>query len=256
MAGSGPEFSAYHQDLTWMTPLSEARADRLVRFLADPAPATVLDVGCGWAELLLRVLAASPSSQGRGADLDRVAIEHARSEAERRGLASRVELTETDARELAGPRDAVLCIGSSQVWGPPVEDSQPLDYAAALAALRALVPRGGRVVYGEGIWSRPPTPAAVAPLAGRDDEFVRLSELLGLVADAGFMPVQVHEAGVDEWDEFESGYAARYARWLADHGPEHPDADEVRARAARQRAAYFDGYRGVLGMAYLCLVAI
>ena len=251
-----PDFAAYHQDLTWMTPLSEARADRLIAFLAEAEPATVLDVGCGWAELLLRVLAASPSSRGRGADLDLGAIEHARSEAQRRGLASRVELADVDARELAGPADAVLCIGSSQVWGPPVDDAQPLDYAAALTALRALVPRGGRVVYGEGIWSRPPTPAAVAPLAGRDDEFVMLPALLEMVAAAGFMPVQVHEASVDEWDEFESGYAARYARWLADHGPEHPDADEVRARAARQRAAYFDGYRGVLGMAYLCLVAV
>lgn len=238
-----------------MTPLSEARAERLVGFLAQSEPATVFDIGCGWAELLLRVLAASPSSHGRGADLDAVAIARGRSEAERRGLGARVELLEADARELGGPADAVLCIGSSQVWGPPVEDARPLDYAAALAALRDLVPRGGRVVYGEGVWSQPPTPAAVAPLAGRDDEFVSLPELLELVAAAGFMPVQVHEAGVDEWDEFESGFAARYAHWLAEHGSEHPDADEVGSRAARQRAAYFSGYRGVLGMAYLCLVA-
>ena len=239
-----------------MTPLSDARADRLVGFLAEAEPATVYDVGCGWAELLLRVLAASPSSRGHGADTDAVAIDRARSEAQRRGLASRVELVTADARELAGPADAVLCIGSSQVWGPPVEDAQPLDYAAALSALRALVPQSGRVVYGEGIWSRPPTAAAIAPLAGRDDEFVGLPALLELVAAAGFMPVQVHEASVDEWDVFESGYAARYAHWLTEHGPEHPDADDVRARAARQRAAYFDGYRGVLGMAYLCLVAV
>ncbi len=251
-----PDFSPFHQDLTWMTPLSEARADRLVAFLAETEPATVYDVGCGWAELLLRVLAAAPASRGRGADLDAVAIEHGRSQAQRRGLATRVELLSADARELAGPADAVLCIGSSQVWGPPVEDAQPLDYAAALAALRALVPRGGRVVYGEGIWSQPPTAAAVAPLGGRDDEFVRLSELLEMAAAAGFMPVQVHEASVDEWDVFESGYAARYAHWLADHGPEHPNAEDVRTRAARQRAAYFDGYRGILGMAYLCLLAV
>jgi len=239
-----------------MTPLSEARADRLVGFLAEADPATVYDVGCGWAELLLRVLAASPSSRGRGADLDAVAIDRARSEAQRRGLETRVELVNSDARELAGPADAVLCIGSSQVWGPPVEDAQPLDYAAALSALRALVPQGGRVVYGEGIWSRPPTAAAIAPLAGRDDEFAGLPALLELVAAAGFMPVQVHEASVDEWDVFESGYAARYAHWLTEHGPDHPDADDVRTRAGRQRAAYFDGYRGVLGMAYLCLVAV
>ena len=250
------DFTPFHQDLTWMTPLSKARGDRLVAFLAESEPATVYDVGCGWAELLLRVLAASPSSRGRGADLDAVAIEHGRSEAQRRELATRVELVTADARELTGPADAVLCIGSSQVWGPPVEEAQPLDYAAALRALRALVPRGSRVVYGEGIWSRPPTPAAVAPLAGRDDEFVGLPALLELVAAAGFLPVQVHEASTDEWDVFESGFAARYAHWLAEHDPDHPDADEVRARAARQRAAYFDGYRGVLGMAYLCLVAV
>ncbi len=83
-----------------------------------------------------------------------------------------------------------------------------------------------------------------------------MPRLLDLAEEAGFLPVQVHEANLDEWDEFESGYTARYARWLAEHGPDHPDADEVRERAARQRAAYFDGYRGILGMAYLCLVAV
>jgi hypothetical protein len=44
--------------------------------------------------------------------------------------------------------------------------------------------------------------------------------------------------------------------WRADHDADHPDADEVRDRAARQLAGYFAGYRGVLGMAYLGLVAV
>ena len=119
-----------------------------------------------------------------------------------------------------------------------------------------MVPRGGRVVFGEAIWSRPPSEAAAAPLSGRLDEFLGLTELVEIVVEHGFMPVQVHEATQDEWDEFESGYSARYAHWLAEYGSDHPDAAEVRERAARQRAAYFDGYRGVLGMAYLGLVAV
>ena len=45
-------------------------------------------------------------------------------------------------------------------------------------------------------------------------------------------------------------------RWLADHEPDHPDAAEVRDRAARQHASYLGGYRGVLGLAYLHLVAL
>jgi hypothetical protein len=66
----------------------------------------------------------------------------------------------------------------------------------------------------------------------------------------------VHEASLDEWDVFESGYAAGYARWLADHDPGDPEADEVRELAERQRAAYFEGYRGVLGLGYLELLAV
>jgi len=50
-----PSFTPLHRDLTFLAPLSEARATRLVAFLAEEPPSTVLDVGCGWAELLLRV---------------------------------------------------------------------------------------------------------------------------------------------------------------------------------------------------------
>jgi hypothetical protein len=112
------------------------------------------------------------------------------------------------------------------------------------------------VVYGEGVWSRPPTPQAAAPLSGRLDELISLAELAELAVAGGFMPVAVHEANIDEWDQFESGFSARYAAWLAEHGLRHPDAGDVQAAAARQRAGYFNGYRGILGMAYLALLAV
>ena len=251
-----PDFTPPHLDLTFMAPLSEERAARLVGFLADGSPGTVLDIGCGWAALLLRVLEAAPDAIGEGVDLDADAIAHGQALADSRGLTDRVDLRVSDARDLQGGWDRVICIGASQVWGAPVEELQPLPYAAALAALRGLVPRGGRVVYGDGIWSRPPTRAAIAPLAGRDDEFVTLGEVADLAVAAGFAPLAVHEASLDEWDVFESGYAAGYARWLAEHDADDPDAGEVRALAERQRAAYFSGYRGVLGLGYLELLAV
>jgi len=250
-----PDFGPPHLDLTFMAPLSEERASRLLAFLADGEPRAALDIGCGWAELLLRLLERVPGAKGEGVDLDAIAIAHGRSLANARGLSARVDLRVGDALDLEGSWDRVVCIGASQVWGAPVEEQQPLPYAAALTALRALVPLGGRVVYGEGIWSRPPTSAAVAPLAGRDDEFRTLGEVAQLAVDAGFVPFAVHEASMDEWDVFESGYAAAYSRWLAEHGDD-PKADEVRELAERQRAAYFSGYRGILGLAYLELVAV
>lgn len=112
------------------------------------------------------------------------------------------------------------------------------------------------MVYGEGIWSRPPTPEAAAPLSGRLDEMVPPTDLVDLAVAAGFAPVAVQEAVLDEWDAFESGYAAGWATWLAEHGTDHPDAPPVLERAARQPAAYLRGHRGVLGMAYLSLLAV
>ena len=251
-----PTFPPLHQGLTFLSPLSEDRADRLVTFLTEHAPATVLDVGCGWAELLLRVLVAAPHATGLGIDLDGESLAHARHAAADRGLGGRAAFETRDAREVSGPFDAVTCIGASQIWGPDVEEAQPLDYSAALAALRALLPHGGRLVYGEGIWSAPPTPAATAPLSGRDDEYVTLPALVELAEAHSFGVAAVHEASVDEWDAFESGFTAGWVHWLAEHEPDHPDAAGVRERAARQHAAYLGGYRGVLGLAYLHLVAL
>jgi cyclopropane fatty-acyl-phospholipid synthase-like methyltransferase len=251
-----PTFTPLHRDLTFFAPLSDARADRLVAFLAEGAPSTVLDVGCGWGELLLRVLEAAPAARGWGVDLDEEAVAGARRRAQDRNLTDRATFEARDAREVSGSFGAVTCIGASQIWGPGVEEAQPLDYRAALTALRRLLPVGGRLVYGEGIWSAPPTAAATAPLAGRDDEYVSLGELVDLAKAQGYAVMAAHEAGLDEWDVFESGFAAGYARWLAAHPADDPDAEEVRELAARQHAAYFRGYRGVLGLAYLHLVAV
>jgi cyclopropane fatty-acyl-phospholipid synthase-like methyltransferase len=251
-----PTFTPLHQDLTFLSPLSEERAARLVAFLAGAQPSSVLDVGCGWGELLLRVLESAPDARGLGVDLDEESLAAARERAVRRGLADRAVFEARDAKQTAGPFDAVTCIGASQIWGPDVSEAQPIDYAAALTALRALLPRAGRLVYGEGIWSRPPTPAATAPLAGRDDEFVALGPLVEIAEAHGFALVAAHEASLDEWDAFESGFTAGYAHWLAAHEPDDPEAEEVRGLASRQHASYLGGYRGVLGLAYLELVAV
>lgn len=251
-----PRLAPPHDDLTFMTPLSEAHAADLVAFLAQVEHGRVIDLGCGWGELLLRVAEAAPGLRGTGYDLDAEAIAHGRDLAERRGLSDRVELLTDDANgRLPADTRAAICIGASQIWRA-LDDDGPCDYGTALSALRAAVPRGGRVVYGEGIWSVPPTERATARLGGRPDEFVTIGELADLAVTNGFMPVAIEEASLPEWDAFESGFSAAYAHWLAEHPADHPDAPEVREAAARQRDGYLNGYRGVLGLAYLRLVAV
>jgi cyclopropane fatty-acyl-phospholipid synthase-like methyltransferase len=247
-----------HDELAFLAPLSEQRATGLVAWLtAGLGSGTLLDIGCGWGELLLRVAEAAPACHVVGVDTDETSLQEARRRASARGLADRVNLLAGDA-EHVGPAavDALVCIGATQVWGPPVEAEQPLDYGSALDAIRGRVRDGGRVVYADGIWSRPPTPEAVARLAGRDDEFVTLDTLCSLAEEAGFEVAAADEATPEEWDAFEAGFAARYDSWLAHHSPGHPDAALVRQRVEDQRASYVHGYRGVLGMGYLQLVTV
>ncbi|MFF7970603.1 methyltransferase domain-containing protein [Streptomyces sp. NPDC007905] len=238
--------------LVFHGPLSETRATAMVRRLAGLRPRSVLDIGCGWGELLLRVLDAVPRARGVGIDVGGEDLARGRRNAEARGLADRVEFVEESAMGTRrGPADLVLCLGASQALSP----AEP-PTAEALRELRRLVADGGRVLLGEGFWQRPPTEAELAgmwPGASAGDHH-DLGTLLDLAVEAGFRPEWTETASPDEWEEFESAYQADAEVWLAQH-PGHPLAAATRERLDRHRAGWM-AYRGVLGLAYLTLVPV
>ena len=235
-----------HRLLDFNAPLSDARAGRLVASLGPLAGARVVDLGCGWAEMLLRVLAAEPTARGLGVDEDPEAVDRGTGNARVRGLADRVRLEVgdvTDTSTRTDPADVVLCIGASHAWG---------GTRAMLDAVRSATRQGGRALVGDGIWERPPGAVALAALDASADEFASLSALVDLAMESGFRVLAVSVASLDEWDDFESRWCAGRERWLLDH-PGHPDAGEVRRVVDQHRRAWLHGYRGVLGFAYLTL---
>ena len=121
--------------------MSPVRADAVIRSLGPLAGQHLVDLGCGWAQLLLRALATEPTATGAGIDQDAAAIEHGRSTAHAQGLDGRVDLVVGDAGVFtsSGPagRDvAVLIVNrATQVWG-----GDPVDHTArALRAARAIL---------------------------------------------------------------------------------------------------------------------
>ncbi|WP_405868599.1 class I SAM-dependent methyltransferase [Streptomyces sp. NBC_01515] len=240
--------------LAFHNPLSEARAAGIVRRLAGAGPRTVLDLGCGWGELMLRVLTAVPEARGVGVDVNARDLDRGRRDAEARGLAERVEFVEESAVGTGrGPADLVLCLGASQALSAA---EPPRHTVEALRELRRLVDDGGRVLLGEGFWQRPPTTAELAGMwpEARADEHYDLATLVDLAVAAGFRPEWTETANADEWEEFESAYQADAEVWLAGHG-DHPLAAATRERLDRHRAQWMS-YRGVLGIAYLTLVPV
>jgi cyclopropane fatty-acyl-phospholipid synthase-like methyltransferase len=166
MTGTDDDLPPSLTRLTFHGPLSETRAARLIERLARTSPGTILDIGCGWGELMLRLLDVLPDATGLGLDSDEGDLIRGRENARVRGLAERV----TFARESAvgttrGPADLVLCVGASQA----LTQAQPPELiVAALTELRRLVTPGGRVLLGEGFWPRcgracPPANSATWP---------------------------------------------------------------------------------------------
>jgi SAM-dependent methyltransferase len=231
--------------LTFLAPLSDERANRFAAELAALKPAAVIDLGCGWGELLLRVVANAPGAVGTGVEMHGPDVARARANAAARGLSHRVAFVEGAASDHLSAADLALNIGAYQAFG---------SVGDALRALRGLLNPGGCLLFGAEFWEQPPTAdrlASMWPDASADD----CTDLAGLVDQAvaaGFRPLRIETATRSESEEFESGLASDVEIWLLSHA-DHPQAAAVRERLDAQRNSWLCGHRGVLGFAYLTL---
>ncbi len=223
--------SLAHAQLRFNAPLSEQHAASLVRRLALAPGHHVLDLGCGFGELLLSLVAAHPAATGTGVDTDREALDRARRSAAEQGLQERVEFSEGDVATFAGHGHLVLCVGASHAWG---------GTAAALQALHDHVEPGGVALFGAGVWEQEPREDAVRLLG----EHGSLDALLAAAHEAGYEVEGVELSSRDEWDDFEAGWRA---------GLEESRDAAAQELASRRRHEYEDVYRGVLGFAWLVL---
>ncbi len=129
----------------WNTPLSVDHAGLLFeRLELDERGVHVLDLGCGWGELLPRAVDAGGSgTTGAGVDHDEQLLSRARHLATARGLDRRADFVCAESATWDQAADRVLCIGASHAW-PSLE--------WALHALARLVRPGGRLLFEEGCW--------------------------------------------------------------------------------------------------------
>ena len=160
------------------------------------------------------------------------------------GLEDRIEIVEADAAAYElGSYDAALCLGGSFVYGGLVPTLERLRKAAPLVAV------------GEPYWREWPLPAEAGSDAEEwvpEEEFLPLSETIERAESAGVRVVSLIASSLDDWDRYESLHWLALDEWLAAN-PDHPQADEFRARGAAHRARYVAWERAVLGWAiFVC----
>jgi SAM-dependent methyltransferase len=243
-----------HARMRWNAPLSEPHADQLLSLL-DLHPGHdglhVADLGCGWGELLLKAagraagheladgITAGPLT-GTGVDTDPLALERGRRRARDLGLDGQVRFVQDDAAAWTAAADVVLCVGSAHAFG----GTRP-----ALDRLARVVAPGGQLLFGDGGWAVPPTPAALEIIGPGILPLARLPEE---GRAAGWKVTHMSTASLPEWDDFESSFRAGRQDWLLTRASD-PRAAEVREWLGTREREYLQGYRGVLGFAYLIL---
>lgn len=241
MTHSWPEEARY-ASMRWNTPLSEEHAAVLIERLAGESADSVLDLGCGWGELLTRVVAASAQRDctGVGVDTDAQLLGRARTLARSRGLEERLTFVDASAPEWTTPAERVICVGASHAWG---------GTGAALTGLAALTAPGGRLLFGDGCWERAPTEGALEIFG---NEVVPLADIVAGAQEGGWRVLHLSTAEQTEWDEFESTWRLGRESWLLAN-PDAADASAMRRELDDRLIEYVAGYRGVLGFCYLIL---
>ena len=152
------KFSAIaHRDHDYCNPISAAKVERLLDLLPLDASSRVLDLGCGRAELSLRIIERFGSTVV-AVDNSSMMLDAARERAEWTGALAKLHLDDVDIREFrADPETFHLSVmlGGGGIAG---------GMSGICKQLKVWTKSGGYVLIGEGFWRQKPNAEYLALL--------------------------------------------------------------------------------------------
>lgn len=213
------------------------------------APGTrMLDLASGSGEMLC-TWARDHQVTGTGVDISTLFTEQARTRAVELGVAERVTFLHDDASGFVAeePVDLVACVGATWIGG---------GVAGTVELLGRSLRPGGLILMGEPFWRRhvPDRDTADACLAGGEDDFLGLPELIEHFGDLGYDVVQMVLADQESWDQYQAAQWLNMRRWL-DGNPDDELAAQVRAELTAEPVRYTRYQREYLGWGVFALMA-
>jgi SAM-dependent methyltransferase len=236
------KFSAIaHRDHDYCNPISAAKVERVLDLLPLEASSRVLDLGCGRAELALRIIERF-GARVMAIDNSSLMLDAARERAEWTGALGRLHLDNVDIAEFQADPETfhlTVMLGAGGIPG---------GMAGICRHLKSWTKSGGYVLIGEGFWARRPHPHYLSFLGGERGQYLKHAGNVQAGIDAGLIPMYANTATSDEWDEYEWKYCRSIERYAREQ-PNDPDVPEMLVEIRRWRDAYLRWGRDTLGFA-------
>ena len=231
-----------HSTHHFSSPLSAETLDRVLALSGIERGWRAIDLGCGPAAMALH-LAERYGVTVEAVDRSRTMLDLARARAQAHPAGGRLSFHEAESMAYlaaAEPCDLLMAVGAGALV-PGAADN-----AEQLAALAKAVRPGGRVLWGESFWKRPPSETMraglgpVAALYAGHTEYVLAGEAAGLT------PLYAAVSSDQEWDEYAWRYATAVEAYAAGHKGD-PAAEAMRQRIVAWRRLYLAEGRDTLG---------
>lgn len=220
-------YGVTHRDHLVLNPMSEAKTDEFVALLPLKSDARVLDIACGKAEQLLKIVEKYDAT-GVGIDISPYEIKEANRRAAYRGFQDKVELIEEDGAKYAaehGSFDLAMCLGATWIWN---------GYMGTIEALKRFTKSGGLIAIGEPFKLKEPDSGYIEANPDFAPSLVTHAENVEIAKRAELTLLYSIVSDLNDWDRYE-GLRLRAAELYSEENPNDPDVPEI---LKKQRAEY------------------
>ena len=235
-------YDIIHQYHTVMNPVDSAKLDHLLDMLNLQQNSSVVDVGCGKGEMLIR-LVEKYQVKGVGIDKSPYCVKHAEALKRERVPNSDVEFLLMDGADYKGDEkhlvDLAMCIGASWIYG---------DYKGTIKALLKMTRQSGLVMIGEPFWRKEPPEEYLTHEGWSKSLFDTNAGNITTAEKHGLRPLYSLVSSEQDWDVYE-GLHWYAADQYTISNPRDPDLNDLSARVSEGRETYLKWERQYLGWA-------
>ncbi|MGB1286373.1 MAG: class I SAM-dependent methyltransferase [Aggregatilineales bacterium] len=228
-----------HTNHLLCSPLSPARLNQLISLLELEQGASVLDVGCSKAEMLIQ-MAEGCQIQAIGVDIAEEFIRAAQENIDNRVPGADISLhcMNIDDFEYDDETfDVIICIGSTHLYG---------GFEDALTTLYPLLRNGGYLIAGDVFWKAPPSTGYLKEVGIPAEALVHYPQHIYQAQAAAYTPLYALTSSPEEWDDYEWLTYRAIELYVRNH-LEDIDVPEMMEKCRTDRDRYLKWGRDTMG---------